>query len=153
MQAEKHLQIRQEAERRYMAMLERACKMLAEQILGTTNDDENGYQGKGTKAPPNTSQNPLTSYPSQSADELRVPSTVQVGPNLHQQQGADCSTESCLTSHDSLPQEGSPPGGKRALLNVDSTNNSFIWGGENDGYVPDLHLVQVSSHGIAGCGV
>ncbi|KAH6833574.1 hypothetical protein C2S53_005378 [Perilla frutescens var. hirtella] len=157
-EAEKHLQIRQEAERRYMAMLERACKMLADQILGTaiTNDDGDGYQGKGTKAPPpNGSQNPLASYPSQSADELGVPGTIEVAPSLHQQQRADCSTESCLTSHESpvgLRPEGSPPGGKRAILNVDSTNASFIWG-ESDGYTQDLRLVRVSSHGMAGCGV
>ena len=159
MQAEKHLQIRQEAERRYLAMLERACKMLADQILGTTvtNDDGDGYQGKGAKASPNVSQNPhVSSYPSQSADELGVPGTVELTPNLHQQQRGDCSTESCLTSHESpvgLPPEGSPPQGKRALLNVDSTNNSFVWGGESDGYAPDLQMVRVGSHGIAGCGV
>lgn len=157
-QAEKHLQIRQDAEKRYMAMLERACKMLADQILGTTvtNDDGDGYQGKGTKAPPNGPHNPLVSYPSQSIpDELGVPGPVEVPPNLHQQQRADCSTESCLTSHESpvgLPLEGSSPGGKRAILNVDSTNASFVWG-ESDAYTPDLHIVQVSSHGIAGCGV
>ncbi|KAL1537189.1 protein PHR1-LIKE 3-like [Salvia divinorum] len=154
-EAEKHLQIRQEAERRYLSMLERACKMLADQILGTavTNDDGDGYQGKGAKA----SQNPhASSYPSQSADELGVPGTVELTPSLHQQQRGDCSTESCLTSHESpvgLPPEGSPPQGKRALLNVDSTNNSFVWGGESDGYAPDLQLVRVGSHGIAGCGV
>ncbi|XP_047954864.1 protein PHR1-LIKE 3-like [Salvia hispanica] len=158
-EAEKHLQIRQEAERRYLAMLERACKMLADQILGTTvtNDDGDGYQGKGAKASPNVSQNPhVSSYPSQSADELGVPGTVELTPNLHQQQRGDCSTESCLTSHESpvgLPPEGSPPQGKRALLNVDSTNNSFVWGGESDGYAPDLQMVRVGSHGIAGCGV
>lgn len=153
-EAEKHLQIRQEAERRYMAMLERACKMLADQILGTsvTNDDGDGYQGKGTKAPPSGSQNPLVPYPSQSANELGVPGRIEVPPNLHQQQRADCSTESCLTSHESPVGLGSPPGGKRAMLNVDSTNTSFIWG-ESDGYTPDLRIVQVSSHGIAGCGV
>lgn len=33
-EAEKHLQIRQDAERRYMAMLERACKILADQLMG-----------------------------------------------------------------------------------------------------------------------
>ncbi|KAI3456621.1 hypothetical protein Pfo_013284 [Paulownia fortunei] len=155
-EAEKHLQIRQDAERRYMAMLERACKMLADQILGAavTNDDGDGYQGKATKAPPNGSPNPLVLYPSQSADELGVPGPVEVPPNLHQQR-ADCSTESCLTSHESpvgLPPEGSSPRGKRAMLNVDSTNASFIWG-DSDVYTPNLHIVQVSSHGIAGCGV
>ncbi|KAK4398797.1 protein PHR1-LIKE 2 [Sesamum angolense] len=155
-EAEKHLQIRQDAEVRYIAMLERACKMLADQILGAAVPDEEGggFQGKGTKAPENGSQNPLGSYPSQSANELGAPGPAEVPPNLHQQL-ADCSTESCLTSHESpvgLPPEGSPSGRKRAMLNVDSTNASFVWG-ESDVYTPDLHLVQVSSHGIAGCGV
>ncbi|KAL2245059.1 UNVERIFIED_CONTAM: Protein PHR1-LIKE 2 [Sesamum indicum] len=154
-EAEKHLQIRQDAEVRYIAMLERACKMLAAQILGAAVPDEDGggFQGKGTKAPENGSQNPLGSYPSQSANELGAPGPAEVPPNLHQQL-ADCSTESCLTSHESpvgLPPEGSPPGRKRAMLNVDSTNASFVWG-ESDVYTPDLHLVQVSSHGIAGTG-
>ncbi|KAK6149592.1 hypothetical protein DH2020_017117 [Rehmannia glutinosa] len=157
-EAEKHLQIRQDAEKRYMAMLERACKMLADQILGSavTDDDGDGYQENGLKAAHNNgSPNPLLSYPSQSADTLVVPGTVEVPPNLHQQRG-DCSTESCLTSHESpvggLPPEGSSPGVKRAMLNVDSTNASYVWG-ESDVYTPDLHMVQVSSHGIAGCGV
>lgn len=131
MQAEKHLQIRQEAERRYMGMLERACKMLADQILGTTvtNEEGDGYEGKGTKA---------AAYP---ANEVAP-------PNVHQQQRGDCSTESCLTSHESPVGLGSPGGGKRAM----PTNTSFIWG-ESDGYTPDLRIVQVSPHGIAGCGV
>lgn len=99
-QAEKHLHIRRDAESRYMAMLEKACKMLADQILG-----------------------------------------------------AD--TESCLTSHESpvgLPREGSSPGGKRAMLNVDPTNASVLWD-ESNAYAPDLHLVHVGSNGISGCGV
>lgn len=121
-----------------MAMLERACKMLADQILGTaiTNDDRDGYQGKETKAVP--------SYPSQSRDELGAVGPTEAPPNLHQQQRGDCSTESCLTSH-----EGSSPGRHRAgILNVGTTNGSFVWGD-----TPNMHIVQVSSHGIAGCGV
>ncbi|KAG8365315.1 hypothetical protein BUALT_Bualt18G0091900 [Buddleja alternifolia] len=104
-EAEKHLQIRQDAEKRYLAMLESACKMLADQILGPADTSDNGddYQGKRTKVAQNADHNPLgSSYPSQPTD---------------------CSTESCLTS-----QEGSSPGGgKRAMLNMDSTNASFVW--------------------------
>ncbi|KAL3627199.1 hypothetical protein CASFOL_028562 [Castilleja foliolosa] len=154
-EAEKHLQIRHDAEKRYMAMLERACKMLADQILGSTvtNDDGDGYQGNGSTAQPNNNNNPpnplISSYPPQSADVLAV---LEIPPNnLHQQLG-DCSTESCLTSHESPVGLPSSPGIKRAMLNVDSTNASFMWG-ESDVYTPDLHMVQVSSHGIAGCGV
>lgn len=136
-QAEKHLQIRQEAERRYMAMLERACKMLADQILGTTitNDDRDGYQGKGAKA-----------------DELGIVGPTEAPPNLHQQQRGDCSTESCLTSHESPIGMGSSPGRNRPMLNVGTANGSFVWS-ESDTFTPNMHIVQVSSHGIAGCGV
>ncbi|KAL8469288.1 hypothetical protein ACS0TY_032202 [Phlomoides rotata] len=150
-EAEKHLQIRQEAEKRYMAMLERACKMLADQILGTTitNDDRDGYQGKGTKAVP--PHNALVSYPSQSTDEMGVVAPTEAPPNLHQQQRGDCSTESCLTSHESPVGLGSSPGRNRPMLNVGTTNVSFVWG-ESDAFTPNMHLVQVSSHGIAGCG-
>ncbi|KAI3466275.1 hypothetical protein Pfo_022938 [Paulownia fortunei] len=156
-EAEKHLQIRHDAERRYMAMLERACEMLAGQILGAadTSDDGDGYEGKGTKVPPSASPNPLESYPSQSADELGIHGPGEVSPKLLHPQRTDCSTESCLTSHESpvgLPPEGSSSGGKRAMLNMDSTNASIVWG-ESNVYTPDLHLVQVNSHGIAGCGV
>ncbi|KAL3643300.1 hypothetical protein CASFOL_014115 [Castilleja foliolosa] len=159
-EAEKHLQIRHDAEKRYMAMLERACKMLADQILGSTvtNDEGDGYQGNGSKAPTinnsnsKNSPNPLiSSYPSQSAEALSFIEIPQ--NNLHQQRG-DCSTESCLTvtSHDSLVGLPSSPGIKRVMLNVDSTNASLVWG-ESDVYTSDLHMVQVSSRGIAGCGV
>ncbi|KAK6154574.1 hypothetical protein DH2020_008822 [Rehmannia glutinosa] len=145
-EAEKHLQIRQDAERKYIAMLERACEMLAGQILGPaeTSDDRDDYEGKRTKVPTNASLNPLESYRSQSADELAI----------HQQR-TDCSTESCLTSHESpvgFPREGSSSGRKRAMMNMGSANGSFVLG-ESDVYTPDLHFVQVSSNGIAGCGV
>ncbi|KAL3850981.1 hypothetical protein ACJIZ3_012863 [Penstemon smallii] len=154
-EAEKHVQLRQDAEKKYMAMLEQACKMLADQILGATvtNDNGNVYHGKETKAPPSASHNQIGSYPSQSADELGIHGSREVA-QLHPQR-ADCSTESCLTSHESpvgFPREGSPPGGKRSMLNMDSANGAFLWG-ESDVYTPDLHLVHVSSQGIAGCGV
>ncbi|KAG8385928.1 hypothetical protein BUALT_Bualt03G0096200 [Buddleja alternifolia] len=143
-EAEKHLQICQDAEKRYMAMLERACKMLVEQILGPICDDGNDYQVKGIKGSPNASHNPLvSSYPSQSADELAIPGPAKASTKLHSQR-ADCSTESCLTSHESpvgLPPEGSSPG---RMLNMDSSNASFVWS-ESDVYNPDLHLIQPKS--------
>ncbi|XP_051129112.1 protein PHR1-LIKE 3-like [Andrographis paniculata] len=158
-EAEKHLQIRQDAERRYMAMLERACKMLADQILGAgiTGDNADDYQEKESKTPLNVPQTPgiIVSYQSQSANELgNIPATVEMPLNIHQQR-TDCSTDSCLTSHESpvgLPPEGSSAAGKRAILTVDSSNGSLIWG-EADVYAPDLHQVAVGGHRIAGCGV
>ncbi|CAA0818043.1 Homeodomain-like superfamily protein [Striga hermonthica] len=146
-EAEKHLQIRQDAEKRYMAMLERACKMLADQILGSpyATTDGDGNLGNGSKALPNSSPNPqISSYPDQSAAGPLVapaPSTVEIPPNLHQQP-ADCSTESCLTSHESPVGLPSSPGVKRAMLNMDPTNASFVWG-ESDVYTPNLPMVQV----------
>ncbi|GER52807.1 homeodomain-like superfamily protein [Striga asiatica] len=143
-EAEKHLQIRQDAEKRYMAMLERACKMLADQILGSpfANDDGNGNLGNGSKALPNNSPNPqISSYPAQSAGPLVAHGPVEIPPNLHQQP-TDCSTESCLTSHESPVGLPSSPGVKRAMLNVDPTNASFVWG-ESDVYTPNLTMVQV----------
>ncbi|KAL0407165.1 UNVERIFIED_CONTAM: protein PHR1-LIKE 2 [Sesamum latifolium] len=144
-EAEKHLQTRQDAEKRYIAMLERTCKMLADQILGAadTSDDGDGYEGKGTKVPPSAPLNPLGSYPSQSADEVGINGPGQVSPKFHPQR-TDCSTESCLTSHES-------PVGRKAMLNMDSTTASLVWG-ESNVYTPDLHI-QVNSHGVAGLGV
>ncbi|XP_073280174.1 protein PHR1-LIKE 2-like [Primulina huaijiensis] len=153
-EAEKHLQIRLDAEKRYMAMLERACKMLADQILGSegTNDDGAGFHGKGANPAP---INPLEPYPLQSADAFQAHVPAEVSPKFHPPH-ADCSTESCLTSHGSpvgMRIERSSPGGKRGMPSKDMTDASFIWG-ESDGYTPDLHTVQhVDSHGIAGCGV
>lgn len=153
-QAEKHLQIRQDAEKRYMAMLERACKMLADQIIGDTNNDAENFPEKGTKTQPRTLRNPFGSYSSQSADELGTHGPEVVSPRFHQQR-ADCSTESCLTSHESpigLPVDGSSPGGKKRVLNMDSTNAPLMWG-DSDLRTPDLHAVQVNSRGITGYGV
>ncbi|KAL0328696.1 UNVERIFIED_CONTAM: protein PHR1-LIKE 2 [Sesamum calycinum] len=144
-EAEKHLQTRQDAEKRYIAMLERTCKMLADQILGAadTSDDADGFEGKGTKVSPSAPLNHLGSYPSQSADEVGINGPGQVSPKFHPQP-TDCSTESCLTSHES-------PVGRKAMVNMDSTNGSLIWG-ESNLYTPDLHI-QVNSHGVSGPGV
>ncbi|GER33838.1 homeodomain-like superfamily protein [Striga asiatica] len=127
-EAEKHLQIRQDAEKRYMAMLEQACKMLADQILGSplANEDGDGFQGNGPKSEPNDSPSPLIlPYPAQTTGPLVYPSRFEIPPNLHQQR-ADCSTESCLTSHD-----------------VDPTNASFVWG-ESEAYTSDLPMGEWS---------
>lgn len=50
-EAEKHLLIRQDAERKYMAMLERTCKLLADQFMGVSISDSQGnflIQGQGS---------------------------------------------------------------------------------------------------------
>ncbi|CAL5344299.1 unnamed protein product [Camellia sinensis] len=143
--AEKHLQIRQDAERRYMAMLERACKMLANQIIGDANteEDKQNYQELGTEAPAaSSSHGPLGLH------------SLQVPPGIHPHR-ADCSTESCLTSHESpagLPLKGSPPGGKKRMLNIDSTAASLIWA-DSDMRAQDVKVIQVNSHGITGYGM
>ncbi|KAL6567587.1 hypothetical protein OROGR_001255 [Orobanche gracilis] len=134
-ETEKHLQIRQDAEKRYMAMLERACKMLADHILGSAvpNNDGDCYQGNGSNAPPpNNSPTPLISYPSPSADTLATPDHIEIPSNLHQQR-ADCSTESCLTSHGSPVGFPSSPGVKTTMVNVAPTSATLLWG-ESDVY-------------------
>ncbi|CAN1842299.1 Protein PHR1-LIKE 2 [Linum perenne] len=68
--AEKHLRIRQEAERRYLAMLDQACKLLATQFITESMSI-------------NTNTNFSANHPA-------------IGSSIHQ--GTDCSTESCLTS-------------------------------------------------------
>ncbi|KAA8519081.1 hypothetical protein F0562_013337 [Nyssa sinensis] len=127
-EAEKHLQIRQDAEQRYMAMLERACKMLADQIIGgaVTEIDRQNYRGLGMETPASSSHSPLGLYSLQSA--IRVHGPEEVPPRIHPQR-TDCSTESCLTSHGSpvgLPLEGSPSGGNKQMQSLDSTA-SLIW--------------------------
>ncbi|KEH43303.1 putative transcription factor MYB-HB-like family [Medicago truncatula] len=137
-EAEKHLQIRQDAERRYMAMLERACKMLADQFIGDTTIDTD----------------------IQKFQEL--PSTELGGNGMHisevpyilQPQGANCSTESCLTSLESLrglTLEGSPSGTKR-MLGLDSMVSPLIWS-ETNMRTQGIHLAQVNPQGIARYGM
>ncbi|XP_022868280.1 uncharacterized protein LOC111387905 [Olea europaea var. sylvestris] len=118
--AEKHLQIRQDAERRYMAMLEQACKMLVDQIIGSAvvNDDGEGYQEKGTESTPSASRNPIRSCKSSSINELGIQCPEHVSPEVRTQHAVH-STESCLTSYE-IPV-GSSPERKRQMLNMDLT--------------------------------
>lgn len=141
-EAEKHLQIRLEAEQRYLAMLERTCKMLADHIIGAamTEIEKQNNEELGTAAPASCSHSPLGFY------------REEVIPGIHpQSHRADCSTESCLTSHEStagLPLQGSPPRGKRQMLNMDSTTTSPIWGESG----MTMQVVQVSSMESLGMG-
>jgi len=132
LQAEKHLQIRQDAERRYMTMLERACKMLADQFIGATviDSDSQKFQAIGSKQPRGPLVDPLGFYslPSAEVAGVNVPDE-EIAPSLPPQR-ADCSTESCLTSHESsggLTLEGSPGGGKRRMLGMESMAAPLIW--------------------------
>ncbi|CAN0890927.1 Protein PHR1-LIKE 2 [Linum grandiflorum] len=68
--AEKHLRIRQEAERRYLAMLDQACKLLATQFI--------------------TESMTLNTNTNMNFSSVSHPAGIH--------QGTDCSTESCLTS-------------------------------------------------------
>lgn len=124
-----------------MAMLERACKMLADQFIGgsvidTEDHNNNKYQHLGTK----------TTGMSPAVDALGFYSS-QTGP-LELLNGfcpirADCSTESCLTSHESagaLTLEGSPAAPKNTL----DSAASLIW---ND------TKAHIDARGIAGFGM
>lgn len=153
-EAEKHLQIRQDAERTYMAMLEGACKMLADQIIGSAIiDTENQRcQAYGVKMPRNLSIDPFGFY---SHEGTAVHGTEdEVPPSLHSQRG-DCSTESCLTSHESpriLALEESPAGGKKRPMGIDSTSAPLIWS-EAKFKIQDVAVPQVSPRGLAGFGI
>ncbi|XP_018507010.1 protein PHR1-LIKE 3 isoform X4 [Pyrus x bretschneideri] len=132
-EAEKHLQIRQDAERRYMAMLERACKMLADQFIGgsVTDTDSHKCHGSGNKNAKGSSIDMLGFYTLQSTDVVGVHGPDEELPISIHTQRADCSTESCLTSHESpggLTLEGSPGGGKKRMLSLDTGNGSLVWG-------------------------
>ncbi|KAI5399412.1 protein PHR1-LIKE 2 isoform X1 [Lathyrus oleraceus] len=135
-EAEKHLLIRQDAERRYMAMLERACKMLADQFIGesTLDTDIQKYQ----------------ELPSNELGGMHVSDI----PYILQPQGANCSTESCLTSLESLrglTLEGSPGGTKR-MVGLDSMVSPLIWS-ETNMRSQGIHLAQVNPQGIARYGM
>ncbi|KAH7546968.1 hypothetical protein FEM48_Zijuj01G0257300 [Ziziphus jujuba var. spinosa] len=154
-EAEKHLQIRQNAERRYMAMLERACKMLADQFIGGSviDTDSNKYQGLGSKIPRSSSIDALGFYSLQSAEVAGVQVPEEVPTSLHPQR-ADCSTESCLTSHESpggLTLEGSPGAGKKSIMSLESTQ-PLIWS-ETKVRIQEHNVPQVDPHGISGYGI
>ncbi|KAM1485715.1 hypothetical protein TB1_036547 [Malus domestica] len=157
-EAEKHLQIRQDAERRYMAMLERACKMLADQFIGGSVTDTDGHKchESGNKNLKGTSLDKLGFYSSQSTDAVGVHGIAEELPICIHTQRADCSTESCLTSHESpggLTLEGSPGGGKKRMLSLDTGNGSLIWG-EAKVRTQEISVAPIDPpHGIARYGM
>ncbi|XP_028762798.1 protein PHR1-LIKE 2-like isoform X1 [Neltuma alba] len=156
-EAEKHLQIRQDAERRYMAMLERACKMLADQFISATiiEPDSQKVQDLGSKAPRGSLLDSLGFYslPSAEVAGVHVPEG-KIMPNFERPR-TGCSTESCLTSHESsngLASEGSPDGLKKRMLSVDPVAPPFIWN-EAKIRVQDINVAQGNLHGITRYGM
>lgn len=138
-----------------MAMLERACKMLADQFIGGSviDTESQKYQGSGTKTPLSSSIDPLGFYSSHSMEVAGMRGPEEV-PNGLCPLRADCSTESCLTSHESpggLTLEGSPGGGKKSVLSLESTT-SLIWG-ETKVRAQEVNVAQVDPHGIPGYGM
>lgn len=138
-----------------MAMLERACKMLADQFIGGSviDTDNQKYQGSGTKTPISSYIDPLGFYSSQSVEVAGVHGPEEV-PNGLCPLRADCSTESCLTSHESpggLTLEGSPGGGKKSVLSLESTT-SLIWS-ETKVRPQEVNVARVDRHGIPGYGM
>lgn len=158
MQAEKHLHIRQVAEQKYLAMLERACKLLVEQMAGcaVTNPDGEDYQVMRRKIPNSPSHLACGVDPLGSTDVVGVQGSEEFIHRINPQ-GADCSTESCLTSHDSpagVPLEGSPPGGggKKRVLSMETASASVVWG-ESNLRPSEVHLGKMNSQGISGHGL
>ncbi|KAK7278597.1 hypothetical protein RJT34_23629 [Clitoria ternatea] len=152
-EAEKHLQIRQDAERRYMSMLERACKMLADQFIGDTIIDSEGqkFQGPESKASRSSLVDPFGFFPLPGS-EVGGMYVSEVAPIL-QSQGAD--TESCLTSLESLgglTLEGSPGGSKKRMLSLDSMVAPLMWS-EANARTQGIHLGQVNPAGMTRYGM
>ncbi|XP_020222915.1 protein PHR1-LIKE 2 isoform X2 [Cajanus cajan] len=155
-EAEKHLQIRQDAERRYMGMLERACKMLADQFIGdiVIDADDQKFQGMESKTSRSSLVDNVGFYPSACTEVAGM--HVSEVPHILQPQGADCSTESCLTSLESLgglTLEGSPGAGlKKRMLSLDSMAAPFIWSEANI-RTQGINLAQVNPPGITRYGM
>ncbi|ESW16229.1 hypothetical protein PHAVU_007G139300 [Phaseolus vulgaris] len=154
-EAEKHLQIRQDAERRYMGMLERACKMLADQFIGDMIMETDGqkFQGLESKTPRSSLVDHVGYFPPV-CSEVGGMHVSEVAAILHPQ-GADCSTESCLTSLESLgglTLEGSPGGSKKRMLSLDSMVAPLIWSEANT-RTQGIHLGQVNPPGITRYGM
>uniref|UniRef100_A0A7N0UFF2 HTH myb-type domain-containing protein n=1 Tax=Kalanchoe fedtschenkoi TaxID=63787 RepID=A0A7N0UFF2_KALFE len=141
-EAEKHLQIRQDAERRYMAMLDRACRMLADHYVGgaVIDADKDKSQCMDAKKLPSMTftHDTVPSYTLQPSTTAGLHGLEELLPGLHTQR-ADCSTESCLTSHDSSA------GSRKRMLHADSVAQYLLWGEAN------MAMPNVSvSQGIAG---
>lgn len=154
-EAEKHLQISQDAERRYMGMLERACKMLADQFIGDViiDTDSQKFQGLESKTSRSSLVDHVGFYPS-ACTELGGMHVSEVAPILPPQ-GADCSTESCLTSLENLgglTLEGSPGGLRKRMLNLDSMVAPLIWSEANT-RTQGIHLAHVNPPGITRYGM
>lgn len=148
-------------------MLERACKMLADQFIGATviDTDNQKFQGLGSKAPRGPLLDPLGFYTLPSAEVTAATGVVHVPEeepqlNLHPQR-TDCSTESCLTSHESTPGgltfEGSPgPGGaKKRMLGFDSMAAAaapLMWS-EAKVRTQGINVAQCNLHGITRYGM
>lgn len=140
-----------------MAMLERACKMLADQFIGATviDTDSQKFQGIGSKAPRGPMVDSLGFYsiPSAEVAGVHVPEE-EIPPSLPPQR-ADCSTESCLTSHESsggLGIGGSPGGGKRRMLGMESMAAPLIWS-EAKMRTQAINVAQGNAHGITRYGM
>lgn len=137
-------------------MLEKACKMLADQFIGgaAIDSDKKKCPGLGSKIPRSSNLDPFGFYSSQTADLANMHGPEEIAPSLLPQR-ADCSTESCLTSHESsggLTHEGSTVGTKKKMMSLDSTTASLVWGEVKMG-THEINLTQVNSHGITGYGI
>ncbi|KAK9089950.1 hypothetical protein Scep_029032 [Stephania cephalantha] len=141
-EVEKHMQMRQDAELKYVeTMLERACTMLSAQNLGCAFPKE---EGEGSVGQANNNGSLLSCFSNEpvntnSGEAVRAHSHEEnEGPpnsnnnnnnnNNMRLQRADCSTESCLTSHGSpatASLETCTPGGRKRVRNA---ADHLIWG-------------------------
>ncbi|KAI3920406.1 hypothetical protein MKX01_000745, partial [Papaver californicum] len=134
-EVEKHVQIRQDAELRYMTlMLDRACKMLTEYNVDGKGGvpepkDLDELAAPNPSVPNSDDQIKFFSVNPTKAVNVTVPESDS--PLSLQTMRADCSTESCLTSHGSpanLSLETSTGGGSvKRVRNLDPVSSSLIW--------------------------
>ena len=114
--------------------------MLADHFIGGGAVIEADNLGFGSKMLRNYSVDPLGFYSSPSAEVVNACGQDEEMPSGLHSQRADCSTESCLTSHEN--PGGSPIEGKKKMLNLNSTTGSLIWGD-----------ARVNPQGLIGTGM
>ncbi|KAK4748047.1 hypothetical protein SAY87_014633 [Trapa incisa] len=159
-EVEKHLQMRMDAERSYMTMLEKACKMLAEQFIGAPLPDTLSDGQKSSHILHDTKQ------PARNLDKLGFyPPVVgrahgpeeEVPPGLHSQR-TDCSTESCLTSQEStngMTLEDSPMAEKKKrMMGIEPNSGTpLIWGETKISAAGEMGVSQIHQNDFAGYGM
>lgn len=153
LEVKKHVEICIDAQARYLeSLLERACKMVADQSTISTASDTSvcGLPELAIKAGMNSphGQSSLSSFHQLPAEGVKTRS-LKDEPQSRPLHGNDCSTESCLTSNESLAQlspDGITAGGKRRTRNLECGPDSIIWGETETGQ-GGINATNINPHG------